>query len=71
MNWSVKDVTILGGSRGQLVTVIWEIATLIVDPDGKGLDTHWQKTACALLTGVFLTKTAKGQFVSKLGSALV
>jgi type IV secretion system protein VirD4 len=24
---------------------------LIVDPDGKGLQTHWQKTACSLLTG--------------------
>ena len=27
------------------------LATLIVDPDGKGLHTHWQKTACALMTG--------------------
>jgi type IV secretion system protein VirD4 len=27
------------------------LATLIVDPDGKGLHTHWQKTGCALLTG--------------------
>ena len=23
----------------------------LVDPDGKGLHTHWQKTACALMTG--------------------
>jgi type IV secretion system protein VirD4 len=27
------------------------LATLIVDPDGKGLHSHWQKTGCALLTG--------------------
>jgi type IV secretion system protein VirD4 len=30
------------------------LATLIVDPDGKGLETHWQKTSCALLVGVIL-----------------
>ncbi|KXU39015.1 conjugal transfer protein TraG, partial [Ventosimonas gracilis] len=33
---------------------VQNLATLIVDPDGKGLDTHWQKTACALLVGVIL-----------------
>jgi type IV secretion system protein VirD4 len=27
---------------------IQNLAKLIVDPDGKGLHTHWQKTACAL-----------------------
>lgn len=31
---------------------IQNIATLIVDPDGKGLESHWQKTAFALLAGV-------------------
>src|ERR1700747_1415113 len=25
------------------------LATLIVDPDGRGLKTHWQKKACALM----------------------
>jgi len=30
------------------------LATLIVDPDGKGLESHWQKTAFALLVGVIL-----------------
>lgn len=30
------------------------LATLIVDPDGKGLESHWQKTAQALLVGVLL-----------------
>ncbi len=33
---------------------VQNIATLIVDPDGKGLQTHWQKTSQALLVGVIL-----------------
>lgn len=33
---------------------IQNLATLIVDPDGQGLESHWQKTAFALLTGVML-----------------
>ncbi|WP_436395751.1 type IV secretory system conjugative DNA transfer family protein [Acidithiobacillus ferriphilus] len=38
--WEVKDVM--------------NIATMIVDPDGKGLNDHWQKTGFALLTSVIL-----------------
>jgi len=30
------------------------LVNLMVDPDGKGLETHWQKTAHALLVGVML-----------------
>lgn len=30
------------------------LATMIVDPDGKGLEDHWQKTAQALLVGCIL-----------------
>ena len=33
---------------------VQNLATLIVDPDGKGLENHWQKTAQAVLVGVFL-----------------
>lgn len=33
---------------------VQNLATLMVDPDGRGLDTHWQKTAQALLVGVIL-----------------
>jgi type IV secretion system protein VirD4 len=33
---------------------VQNLATLIVDPDGRGLDTHWQKTGQALLVGVIL-----------------
>lgn len=30
------------------------LATLLVDPDGRGLETHWQKTSQALLVGMLL-----------------
>lgn len=30
------------------------IATIIVDPQGKGLESHWDKTAFALMTGAIL-----------------
>ena len=33
---------------------VQNLAQLIVDPDGKGLESHWQKTAFALLVGVIL-----------------
>jgi type IV secretion system protein VirD4 len=33
---------------------VQNLATLLVDPDGKGLESHWQKTSQALLVGVVL-----------------
>jgi type IV secretion system protein VirD4 len=33
---------------------VQNLATLLVDPDGKGLNDHWQKTAQALLVGCIL-----------------
>jgi len=33
---------------------VQNLSSLLVDPDGKGLETHWQKTAQALLVGVIL-----------------
>jgi type IV secretion system protein VirD4 len=33
---------------------VQNLATLIVDPDGKGPESHWQKTGQALLVGVIL-----------------
>lgn len=33
---------------------VQNLATLIVDPDGKGLNDHWQKTAQALFVGCIL-----------------
>ncbi|NCT57013.1 MAG: type IV secretory system conjugative DNA transfer family protein [Legionella sp.] len=33
---------------------VQNLATLVIDPDGKGLETHWQKTSQALLVGFIL-----------------
>ncbi len=33
---------------------VQNLATLIVDPDGKGMGSHWQKTSYALLVGVII-----------------
>ncbi len=33
---------------------VQNLAALIVDPDGKGIESHWQKTAFALLVGLIL-----------------
>lgn len=33
---------------------VQNLATLVVDPNGKGLETHWQKTSQALLVGFIL-----------------
>lgn len=39
---------------GNLIKDVQNIATIIVDPDGKGLNDHWAKTGFDLLTGVIL-----------------
>ena len=39
---------------GNLVKDVQNIATMVVDPDGKGLNDHWAKTGFDLLTGVLL-----------------
>jgi type IV secretion system protein VirD4 len=33
---------------------VQNLTTMLVDPDGKGLESHWQKTSQALLVGVIL-----------------
>ena len=33
---------------------VQNLSNLLVDPDGKGLETHWQKTSQALLVGLIL-----------------
>src|SRR5699024_9635515 len=50
--WNPLDEIRLGTESE--VGDVQNLATLIVDPDGKGLDSHWQKTAFALLVGVIL-----------------
>lgn len=39
---------------GYEVGDVQNLATLLVDPDGRGLETHWQKTSQALLVGLIL-----------------
>jgi type IV secretion system protein VirD4 len=57
--WNPLDEITIGS--GTEVADIQNLTTLIVDPDGKGLQTHWQKTAQALLVGVILHVLYKSQ----------
>ncbi|MES2264557.1 MAG: type IV secretory system conjugative DNA transfer family protein [Pseudomonadota bacterium] len=50
--WNPLDEVRLGTENE--VGDVQNLATLIVDPDGKGLETHWQKTSQALIVGVIL-----------------
>jgi type IV secretion system protein VirD4 len=52
VRWNPMDEIRLGTEYE--VGDVQNLATLIVDPDGKGLESHWQKTAFALLVGVIL-----------------
>lgn len=47
---------------------VQNLATLIVDPDGKGLESHWQKTSQALLVGVILHAIYKAKAEGKTAS---
>jgi type IV secretory pathway TraG/TraD family ATPase VirD4 len=51
-HWNPLDEIQIGS--GMEVADVQNLTTLIVDPDGKGLQTHWQKTSQALLVGVIL-----------------
>lgn len=50
--WNPLDEIRLGTENE--VGDVQNLATLLVDPDGKGLESHWQKTSQALLVGVIL-----------------
>jgi len=50
--WNPLDEIRLG--TNQEVGDVQNLASLIVDPDGRGLVDHWQKTAQALLVGLTL-----------------
>jgi hypothetical protein len=50
--WNPLDEIRLG--TGHEIGDVQNLATLIVDPDGKGLESHWQKTSQALLVGLIL-----------------
>lgn len=51
VHWNPLDSIRIGKNE---VGDAQNIAQLIVDPDGKGLEDHWAKTAFALLTSVIL-----------------
>ena len=57
--WNPLDEINIG--TGTEVADVQNLATLVVDPDGKGLQTHWQKTGQALLVGVILHVLYKSQ----------
>jgi type IV secretion system protein VirD4 len=44
------------------------VTTIIVDPDGKGLVDHWQKTAFAFLTGAILHELYKAKAEGRTAS---
>jgi type IV secretion system protein VirD4 len=50
--WNPLDEIRLGTENE--VGDVQNLVALIIDPDGKGLDSHWQKTAFSLLVGVIL-----------------
>ena len=52
------------------VSDVQNLATLIVDPDGRGLETHWQKSAQALLVGLILHALYQARSSGRLTPAL-
>ena len=52
VRWNPLDEIRLGTQHE--VGDVQNLVNLIVDPDGRGLETHWQKTAHALLVGVMV-----------------
>jgi type IV secretion system protein VirD4 len=51
-HWNPLEEIRLGNEHE--VGDVQNLATLIVDPEGRGLESHWQKSAQALLVGVIL-----------------
>lgn len=47
---------------------VQNLATLIVDPDGRGLNDHWQKTAQSLLVGAILHLLYKSKANGKIAN---
>lgn len=59
VRWNPLDEIRLGTEYE--VGDVQNLATLIVDPDGKGLESHWQKTSQALLVGLIMHVSYKGK----------
>ena len=53
---------------GYEVGDVQNLATLLVDPDGKGLTDHWQKTAQSLLVGTILHLLYKSAHEGKIAT---
>ena len=53
---------------GHEVGDVQNLATLLVDPDGKGLIDHWQKTAQSLLVGTMLHLLYKSHHEGKIAT---
>ncbi|MBK1718077.1 type IV secretory system conjugative DNA transfer family protein [Thiocystis violacea] len=52
VHWNPLDEVRIGSENE--VGDAQNLASLIVDPDGRGLESHWQKTAWALICGLIL-----------------
>ncbi len=52
VRWNPLDEVRLGTEHE--VADVQNLATILVDPDGRGLESHWQKTSQALLVGVMV-----------------
>lgn len=52
--WNPLDEIRIDENNMYNVGDVQNLATLLVDPDGKGLENHWQKTSQALLVGLIL-----------------
>ena len=59
VRWNPLDEIRL--NTDEAVGDVQNLATLLVDPNGKGLESHWQKTAFALLVGVILHALYRAQ----------
>ncbi len=65
IGWNPMEEIRLGTSYE--ISDAQNLATMIVDPDGRGLNDHWQKTAQALLVGCILHLLYKARH-SKAGT---
>lgn len=57
-----------GSTADEEARDVQTIASLLVDPDGKGLEDHWAKTAFILLQGAILHMVYKGRREGKIYS---
>jgi len=64
--WNCLDEIRLGTEYE--VGDVQNLATLIVDPDGKGLNDHWQKTSQSLLVGLIIHLLYKSKNEGTLAS---